>query len=282
MVLNRFPWWKNVLVIVVVFLAFLYALPNLYVEDPAVQISPASATSNLDQVILDKMTQALTNAHLPYKQVQLEDRSVLIRFASTDIQLKAKELIQQTLGENYLVALNLAPATPHWLRAIGAMPMKLGLDLRGGVHFLLQVDVDSVTKQRMEGDLNSIGQKLRNEHIRYSGIVRNGANGITVQFRTPDARDEASRFLTIHFSEFVWTKDNKTNDLQGILSPLALQQARQDTLDQAMNTLRNRVNELGVSEAVVQQQGATRVMVELPGIQDTAQAKNILGKTATP
>ncbi len=281
MVLNRFPWWKNVLVVVVVLLGFLYALPNLYVEDPSVQISPASAAFDLDQTAINNVSRALENAHLPYKQVQVENRSVLIRFASTDIQLKAKELIQATLGENYLVALNLAPATPHWLRAIGAMPMKLGLDLRGGVHFLLQVDVDSVTKQRMEGDLNSMGQELRNQRIRYAGMTRNGANGMTIQFRTPEARDDAANYLNQHFPEFVWTKDTRTTNLQGILSPLALQQARQDTLEQAMNTLRNRVNELGVSEAVVQQQGATRVMVELPGIQDTAQAKNILGKTAT-
>ncbi len=283
MVLNRFPWWKNLLVVCVVLLAFVYALPNVFIEDPSVQISPASATITLTQATLEKVTQALQSAQLPYKQIEPENRGALIRFNSTDIQLKAKELIQETLGNDYLVALNLAPATPHWLRAIGAMPMKLGLDLRGGVHFLLQVDVESVIKQRIEGDLNSIGQELRNQHIRYSGVTRNGSNGISVEFRTPDALEDAYSYLSQHFPEFAWTKAKDMNALvlQGMLSPAALQQARQDTLDQAMNTLRNRVNELGVSEAVVQQQGATRVMVELPGIQDTAQAKNILGKTAT-
>ncbi len=283
MVLNRYPWWKNLLVIAVVFVAFLYALPNLYVEDPSVQISPVSAAVNIDQATLDKITQTLQAAQLSYKQIEQQNRSALVRFASTDIQLKAKELLQQTLGGDYIVALNLAPATPNWLRAIGAMPMKLGLDLRGGVHFLLQVDVDSVTKQRIEGDLSNIGQELRNQHIRYSGIIRNGASGVTVQFRTADTIDDARSFLSQHFNEFTWTKDTAGGNfsLQGTLSPAALQQARQDTLEQTMNILRNRVNELGVSEAVVQQQGANRVVVDLPGIQDTVQAKSILGKTAT-
>lgn len=282
MVLNRFPLWKNLLIVFVVLLAFIYALPNLYVEDPAVQISPVSVTTTLDQATVEKVVQALQKAAIPYKQIQPENRGMLIRFASTDLQFKAKELIQETLGESYLVAINLAPATPHWLRAIGAMPMKLGLDLRGGVHLLLQVGVDTVIKQRIEGDLNNIGQELRNQHIRYSGITRDGANGISLQFRAADAMDEANRYVSQHFNEFTWTQDTKNGFvLTGVLSPQALQQARQETLEQAMNTLRNMVNELGVSEAVVQQQGATRVMVELPGIQDTAQAKNLLGKTAT-
>lgn len=282
MVLNRFPWWKNVLIVCVVFLAFIYALPNIYVEDPSVQITPASVTNAWDQATLDKVTQALQKAGIPYKQIQPVNRGVLIRFSSTDIQFKAKELIQETLGEPYLVAINLAPATPQWLRAIGAMPMKLGLDLRGGVHLLLQVGVDTVIKQRIEGDLNNIGQELRNQHIRYSGITRDGSNGMSIQFRAADAMEEANRYVNQHFNEFTWISDTKNGFvLQGVLSPPALQQARQETLDQAMNTLRNMVNELGVSEAVVQQQGTSRVMVELPGIQDTAQAKNLLGKTAT-
>ncbi|HSW94111.1 MAG TPA: protein translocase subunit SecD [Gammaproteobacteria bacterium] len=282
MVLNRFPWWKNAVIICVILLAFVYALPNVYVEDPAVQVSPASATIALDPMISDQIRQTLQKAGIPFKQIQPENRTVLIRFYSTDAQFKAKELIQESLGENYLAAINLAPATPGWLRAIGAMPMKLGLDLRGGVHLLLQVDVDTVIKQRIEGDLNNIGQELRKQHIRYSGMTREGDNGIRLQFRAQDAMDEANRYLSQHFGEFVFTKDTQNGlVLQGLLSPLALQQAHQETLDQAMNTLRNMVNELGVTEAVVQQQGTTRVMVELPGILDTAQAKNLLGKTAT-
>ena len=283
MVLNRFPWWKNLLVVAVVVIAFFYALPNLYVEDPSVQISGASPTITINQATIDQVKKTLDASQLGYKQIEQQNRSILIRFTSTDIQLKAKELIQKTLGENYLVALNLAPATPNWLRMIGAMPMKLGLDLRGGVHFLMQVDVETVTKQRIEGDVNNIGQELRNQRIRYSGVTRKGTNGLNVQFRSLDALESALSFLNQRFNEFTWTKNTKgdTFELQGVLSPQALVQASQDTLEQEMNILRNRVNELGVSEAVVQQQGATRIVVDLPGILDTTQAKNILGKTAT-
>ncbi|MEO8401024.1 MAG: protein translocase subunit SecD [Gammaproteobacteria bacterium] len=280
---NRYPWWKNLLVVGVIFIAFFYALPNLYGEDPAIQIKAANATVLVDQNTIDKINQTLKTAQISYKQLQPEDRGVLLRFSSTDVQLRAKDLLQEALGQDYLVALNLAPSTPNWLRAMGAMPMKLGLDLRGGVHLLLQVDVDSVTKQRIEGDLSNIGQELRNAHIRYSGITRNGNSGINLQFRTADALADAYSLVMQHFPEFTWIKDTSGGNfaLQGLLSPQALQQARQDTLEQAMTTLRNRVNELGVSEAIVQQQGATRVAVDLPGIQDSAQAKNILGKTAT-
>lgn len=279
MVLNRFPLWKNILVIVVMVIAFFYAAPNLFPEDPAVQISGASATTSVDENTIDKIKQSLQAAQIPFLSLQQQDRSLLVRFASTDTQFKAKELIQQTLGESYLVALNLAPTTPDWLRAIGAMPMKLGLDLRGGVHLLLQVDVDSVVKRRVEGDLNNIGQQLRNEHIRYSDVSRSGTNGIVLQFRAQDQLDNAFSYLSQHMSEFVWTKSNL--GLQGVLSPAAVMQARQDTLEQAMNTLRHLVNELGVSEAVVTSQGNSRVAVDLPGIQDSTQAKNLLGKTAT-
>jgi preprotein translocase subunit SecD len=279
MVLNRYPIWKNLLVLLIVVVAFIYASPILFGEDPAIQISGANATIAVDSNTIDKVTAALKKADISYIKLQQQDRSLLLRFTSTDVQFKAKEIIQQALGGDYLVALNLAHKTPHWLKTIGAMPMKLGLDLRGGVHLLLQVDVDAVLKQRVEGDLGSISQVLRNERIRYSNIVRQGTDGISVDFRTIDTLKDAKRMLTQHFPEFLWKQNNLT--LEGILSQQALLQAKQDTLEQAMNTLRNRVNELGVSEAVVQQQGANRVVIDLPGIQDTTQAKNILGKTAT-
>lgn len=279
MVLNRSPLWKTLLVIFVTLIGFLYAAPNLYGDDPAVQIRGSNAAIPVDTKTEDTVKQALQRAEISYQSLEDQDHSLLLRFASTDVQLKAKEIIQEALGNDYLVALNLAPKTPDWLKAIGAMPMKLGLDLRGGVHLLIQVDVDSVLKQRIEGDLNGISQTLRTERIRYAGVTRQGANGVLLQFRTMDALDEAYSVVSQRYSEFTWKKVDLT--LQGVLSPQALQQARQDTLEQAMNTLRNRVNELGVSEAVVQQQGASRVVVDLPGIQDTAQAKNILGKTAT-
>lgn len=280
--MNRYPIWKYVLILVVVIAAFIFAAPNLYGEDPAVQIVGANTTI-IDDKVLDTVNNALKTAGIEYKKVQFQNQKLLYRFVSTDVQLKAKEVIQEALGDNYLVALNLAPATPQWLQSIGAVPMKLGLDLRGGVEFLLQVDVDSVMKQRVEGDLRGIGQALRDERIRYTGINRRGDNTVELQFRAQDAQDAAYDFVNRRYNEFTWTKQTAGDSflLQGVLQPTALFQGRKETLEQAMNTLRNRVNELGVSEAVVQQQGESRVSVDLPGIQDTAEAKNILGKTAT-
>lgn len=279
MVLNRFPVWKNLLVICVTVVAFFYAVSNLFPEDPAVQISVANESSPLDDNAIHNIQSVLANANITYKKdLQLENHSLLLRFDKIDTQLRAKDLIQQALGGNYLVALNLAPTTPAWLKAIGALPMKLGLDLRGGIHLLLQIDIDSVLKQRMEGDTNNISQLLRNEHIRYAALSHN-PKGITLQFRLPEALAQANTLLTQHFPEFVWTKNSLL--LQGVLSPSAASQARRDTIEQEMNILRNRINELGVAEAVVQQQGDSRITIDLPGIQDSAQAKNILGKTAT-
>jgi preprotein translocase subunit SecD len=279
---NRYPVWKYILILVVIMGAFIYAAPNLYGEDPAVQIIGANTTIVDDQAV-EKVNTALTNAAITYKSMQFQNQKLLYRFTSTDIQLKAREVIQDALGENYLVALNLAPATPQWLQSFGAVPMKLGLDLQGGVEFLMQVDVDSVMKQRVEGDLRGIGQALRDEHIRYSGINRKADNLIELQFRTQDSLDNAFTFVNRRYNEFTWVKQAENGNflLQGTLLPASSFQERKETLEQEMNILRNRVNELGVSEAVVQQQGQSRVLVDLPGIQDTAEAKNILGKTAT-
>jgi preprotein translocase subunit SecD len=280
--INRYPLWKYLLILAVIVIAFIYAAPNLYGEYSAVQIMGANG-GVVDNQVLDKVSHALQTANVPYMDAQFQGQSLLVRFQSTDSQLKAKEIIQTELGDKYLVALNLAPATPNWLKSLGAMPMKLGLDLRGGVHFLLQVDVDSVMKQRVEGDLRGIGQALRDEHIRYSGITRKSDNQVVLQFRAQDALDAAYDFVRSHYQEFTWEKQTSANEfaLQGTLSPAAMFQARQETLEQAMNTLRNRVNELGVSEAIVQQQGENRVAIDLPGIQDTAEAKDLIGKTAT-
>lgn len=279
MVLNRYPLWKNLLVLIVMIVAFFYAAPNLFGYDPAIQISGANAAIPVTESTVTSTKQALQTMQINAKKVEWQNRSILLRFNSTDDQLKAREVIQQALGSDYLVALNLASRTPAWLKAIGAMPMKYGLDLRGGIHLLMQVDADSVLKQQVEGDLNNISQLLRTERIRYSGINRQNENNIVVEFRSEDALNDAYNVLTQHFNEFNWTKNNLT--LQGVFSPVVLQQARQEILEKTANTLRNRVNELGVSEAVVTQQGASRLAVDLPGILDTAEAKNILGKTAT-
>ncbi|OGT46510.1 MAG: protein-export membrane protein SecD [Gammaproteobacteria bacterium RIFCSPHIGHO2_12_FULL_41_20] len=282
--MNRYPVWKYILIVVVLICGVIYALPNLYGEVPAVQVAAANSAVTINSQLTDTIKQALTTANIAYTHAQQENRTVLFTFASPDVQLQAKEVIQQTLGENYLVALNLAPTTPVWLKSLGATPMKLGLDLRGGVHFLLQVDVNSVLQQRTEGDLHNIAQALRDEHIRYSGVFRQGKEGVMLQFRTLEAREDAYTFVTQRYPEFSWTKQSSAADefaLQGAWAPAALYQARQETLEQAMNTLRNRVNELGISEAIVQQQGDSRVSVDLPGVQDTAQAKSLIGKTAT-
>jgi preprotein translocase subunit SecD len=277
MILNRYPLWKNMVILLVMVVAFFYAAPNLFGDDPAVQISGANAAIVVDTSTKDTVIKALQTEQITAKKIDLQAHSLLLRFASNDVQLKAREVIQQALGNDYLVALNLAPQTPAWLKAIGAMPMKYGLDLRGGIYLLMQVDVDSVLKQQMESDLSNIAQLLRAEHIRYAAITRQEANSLTVEFRTLEALNEAYTLLSQHFTEFSWNKAHLT--LKGVFSAVALQQARQEVLEQTMNTLRNRVNELGVSEATVMQQGATRVAIELPGILDTAEAKNILGKT---
>lgn len=280
--MNRYPLWKYILIIVVIVAAFIYASPNLYPEYPAVQIMGANATQ-VDDKTVETAKEALLAAGIPYQDVQVRNQTILFRFETTDVQLKAKEVVQQALGDNYLAALNLTNTTPDWLRSIGAMPMKLGLDLRGGVHFLLQVDVNSVVQQRVEGDLRGIGQALREARIRYASVNRRADNQVVLQFRTQEAQSEAYSLVSSRYREFEWEKDTAGNEfvLKGSLSPSGIFQAKQEILEQAMNTLRNRVNELGVSEAIVQQQGESRVSVDLPGIQDTAEAKNILGKTAT-
>jgi len=280
--INRYPLWKYILIFVVLVAAFLYAAPNLYGDYPAVQVRGANATI-VDQQTLETVKEALQANQLAYHDMLFQDQTLVVRFTSTDLQLKAKAIIQTALGETYMVAINLSPAMPNWLKAIGALPMKLGLDLRGGVHFLLQVDVDSVVKQRTESDLRGISQALRDERIRYSNINRQASNQVEIEFRTQDTLNDGYDFVMRRYSEFTWTKENTNGRLilRGVLLPAAFFQAKEETLEQAMNTLRNRVNELGVSEAIVQQQGENRISVDLPGIQDTADAKNILGKTAT-
>jgi preprotein translocase subunit SecD len=270
--------WKNLLVLGVIIIAFLYAVPNIYGDDPGIQIMGSNATIPVDTNTEATLKSTLESSGIRYKSIGLNNHQILVRFFSNDVQLKARDVIQESLGRNYLVALNLAPRTPNWLKSIGAMPMKLGLDLRGGIHLLIEVDVDSVVKQRVEGDLNNISQTLRTERIRYVNLTRESNNNVSLQFRTSDALDDAYSLLSNRFREFTWSKNDLS--LQGVWSGSELQMVRQDIMDQTMNTLRHRVNELGVSEAIVQQQGANRIAVDLPGIVDTAQAKNILGKTA--
>ncbi|APF03636.1 TPA: protein translocase subunit SecD [Legionella pneumophila] len=276
---NKYPLWKNLMLIVIAVIGFVYAIPNLYTENPVVQIS--AGTDEDTETIKNQVESILKNANMDYKSLVVERDGVEVVFSSTDSQLLARDIIKNSLGSDYTVALNLAPSTPDWLEAIHADPMKQGLDLRGGVHFLLEVDVESVISRRYEGIMKNIGQELREAGIRYSGIRYLSDKGIELRFRDSESMENALVELRQKISDVVFVKTKTQNSILGAISPTELNSIRQNTIEQTMSILRNRVNELGVGEAVVQQQGATRVAVDLPGIQDAARAKQILGGTAT-
>lgn len=280
--LNRYPLWKNLLLLGILIIGLLYAAPNLYGDDPSVQISQIHHEQITNET-LNGVQSMLNRASIPYKKIERVGRDVLIRFGGTDAQLKAKELIHQALGDNYVVALNLAPATPHWLSAIHAEPMRLGLDLRGGVNFLLSIDENAVASQRLEGEGRNIGIAFRDAKVRYLALNRQKNNTILISFRDEDNFKRGYAVLNERFPQLLVKKVSNSNtfDLIVAFSPATVDEIRQYTVEQTMITLRNRVNELGVAEAVVQQQGMDRISVELPGVQDTARAKEILGGTAT-
>lgn len=276
---NKYPLWKNIALIIIVLIGLIYAIPNLYSEDPAVQVS---SQTSVDMAELKSRVQALLQeSGMKYTALSSTPEGLEIRFKSTDTQLLAHDELKNKLGQGYNVALNLMPATPAWLRKIGAEPMKQGLDLRGGVHFLLEVDVDSVIARRNEGLVKSIGQDLREANIRYSGIRYAADKGIQIRFRTAEIMDKAMIELQDKFPALSINKDKQNLTVAVALSAAEQNTIRQNTIEQTMSILRNRVNELGVGEAVVQQQGATRIAVDLPGIQDAARAQQILGGTAT-
>ncbi|MDI1352741.1 MAG: protein translocase subunit SecD [bacterium] len=276
---NKYPLWKNLMLIVIAVIGLIYAIPNLYTENPVVQIS---SDVGIDQEELKTQVEnILKQAKLNYSSIITENEGVEVVFSSTDAQLLARDVIKTSLGNKYTVALNLAPSTPHWLETIHAAPMKQGLDLRGGVHFLLEVDVESVISRRYEGIMKNIGQEMREIGVRYSGIRYIADKGIDLRFRDATAMNTALAALKQQIAGVDFVKSKTPNSIMGSLSPNELNTIRQNTIEQTMSILRNRVNELGVGEAVVQQQGATRVAVDLPGIQDAARAKQILGGTAT-
>ncbi|MCD6056168.1 MAG: hypothetical protein K0R12_1130 [Gammaproteobacteria bacterium] len=280
---NKYPLWKYLVLVVLVVFCFIYAIPNLYGDDPAVQIS-GLGTTEANQDTVNTVKTVLNKASLSYKSLQVEQNNLLlVRFADPAVQLQAQEYIKAALGDDYTVALNLAPATPRWLQAIGANPMKLGLDLRGGVHFLLYIDANAAIKKRIQDDLKEIGRNLRDAKIRYSQLRVDPNGNVDIAFRSQDAMEAAYSFLTGHYNEFSFEekKDNDQYHVIGNLSPAALTTERQAIVDQAILVLRNRINELGVSEPSVQQQGQDRVAVDLPGIQDATQAKQIIGGTST-
>ncbi|MGD9786379.1 MAG: protein translocase subunit SecD [Sulfuricellaceae bacterium] len=280
--MNRYPLWKYVVIAVALVLGLLYTLPNFYGESPAVQISPAKAVNKADSALLESAESALKQANVPYSGAVLDASGIKIRFADTDAQLKAKDILQGQLGSGYTVALNLLSSSPAWLHAVGALPMYLGLDLRGGVHFLLQVDMKAALDKaidRMSGDIRS---SLRDQKIPYSGVSREG-NQLKVKFRDAAGRSQGEAELAKSQPDLSFKEADEGGEpfLVGSLKPEATKRLQEYALQQNITTLRNRVNELGVAEPIIQQQGTDRVVVQLPGVQDTAKAKEILGRTAT-
>lgn len=280
--MNRYPLWRYLLIIFLVVFGIVYALPNIYGEDPAIQVSTQNA-SVLPADTTKKITDALSKQQISYLSAEQQTpHNLLIRFSDTESQLKAQDVIQATLGSNYVVALNLAPRTPAWLTAIGAKPMKLGLDLRGGIHFLLKVDVNAMLKERASGDIHAMGQTLREANIRYAGI-RSTKNGLSIRFRKQSDLKDALPVLKKQYPNYTYkqTEQGGYSVLSALMTPQNLVQLEQYAVEQNLATLRNRVNALGIGEPVIQQQGKDQISVDLPGIQDTARAKNIIGKVAT-
>ncbi|HCO00796.1 MAG TPA: protein translocase subunit SecD, partial [Methylophaga sp.] len=280
--MNRYPLWKNLLVVAVILTAIIYAMPNLFGDDPAVQVS-AGRLNSVDLQLVNEIESSLKQAEIPYKGVVLEENRLLIRFSEANEQLEARELIQQKLSsEDYIVALNLAPNTPAWLQSLGAEPMNLGLDLRGGVHFLMEVDMDAVLKQTLESYASDIRILLRDKTIRYTQVnVENGV--LTFGFREAADLDAAIDAIDREYNELVVAIDENAErpTVTINLNDTIVRETQNLALQQNITTLRNRINELGVAEPTVQQQGQDRIVVQLPGVQDTAQAKKILGATAT-
>lgn len=280
--MNRYPLWKYLVVGVALVIAFLYTLPNFYGEVPAVQVTPVRTTEKVDNALMQRVESVLAGNGFKPLGVAMDPRGIKARFPDTEIQLKAKDVLQADLGQGYTVALNLLPASPAWLASIGALPMYLGLDLRGGVHFLLQVDMPKAlekTAERYQGDVRTL---LREKKVRYVGLSREGAE-VQVKFRDAAQRDEARRAIESAYPELVLSDGQSGGEatLRAVLSKQAQTKTQEFALQQNLTTLRNRVNELGVAEPVIQQHGLDRLVVQLPGVQDTAKAKEILGRTAT-
>lgn len=267
------------MLIFAILIGLLYALPNLYGEDPAVQITGARGTAANEQT-LDQVRSLLDKEKIEAKSIALENGAILARFSNPDIQLRVREALLPALGDKFVVALNLAPATPKWLEAIGGEPMKLGLDLRGGVHFLMEVDMETALGKLQEQNVDSLRTLLRDEGIPYSSIRKTDNYGVEIRFRNADDRSKASDYLARRNQDLIF-RNGDNNSLKAIFTDERLRDARTYAVQQNITILRNRVNQLGVAEPLVQRQGADRIVVELPGIQDTARAKEILGATAT-
>jgi preprotein translocase subunit SecD len=286
--MNRYPLWKNILIALVLFFGLVFTLPNFYGEVPAVQVSSGKATLKLDAVLSGTIEQALRDAQVSYTGLFVDANSVRVRLETPDLQLRAKDAIEKKLNPDprdpsYVVALNLLSASPTWLTAIHALPMYLGLDLRGGVHFLLEVDMPGALTKRLDSTAGDLRTLLRDKDVRHAGITRQG-NTVQLRFRDAAQRDAARSAIAASTSDLqLADRDDGSDDLKLIaaLTPVAQQRIRDFAIKQNITTLHNRINELGVAEPVIQQQGVDRIVVQLPGVQDVAKAKDILGRTAT-
>jgi preprotein translocase subunit SecD len=285
--MNRYPLWKNILIAIAIVVGVIYTLPNFFGEAPAVQISPVKATLKSDAALLARVQEVLKGGGIASEGIQLDNVGVKARFKDTDVQIKAKDLLNRALNPDqtdpsYIVALNLLSNTPRWLIALRALPMYLGLDLRGGVHFLLEVDMKAAITKRLDGVATELRTQMRDRSIRHGGIAREG-NAIVLRIRDPEALDKAERLLKDTQSDFdlATATDGGESKIRMTLKPEALRRTQEGAVRQNITTLHNRINELGVAEPVIQQQGAERIVVQLPGVQDTAKAKDILGRTAS-
>ncbi|HXD04986.1 MAG TPA: protein translocase subunit SecD [Burkholderiaceae bacterium] len=285
--MNRYPWWKYAIIVVALLVGVVYTLPNFFGEAPAVQVSSGKATLKVDSGTATRVQQVLASASITPDFVQFDGNSVKARFNDTDTQLRAKDVLSRQLNPDasdpaYIVALNLLSRSPTWLTSLHALPMYLGLDLRGGVHFLMQVDMKAALTKRAEAMAGDIRTLLRDKNIRHAGIARNG-DSVSVRFRDRDTLAAARNVLADALPDLQWTEGTEGSDftLDGALKPEAARRVQDQALKQNITTLHNRINELGVAEPVIQQQGADRVVVQLPGVQDTAKAKDIIGRTAT-
>lgn len=285
--MNRYPLWKYAILVIAMLIGFIYTLPNFFGEVPAVQVSSAKVTVKLDASMESRVEQALSAAGIKADFVEFEGNSVKARFDSTDTQLKAKDAISKALNPDandpsYIVALNLLSRSPRWLSNLHAFPMYLGLDLRGGVHFLMQVDMKAALTKKAESLTGDVRTLLRDKNIRHAGISRDG-NTVVLAFRDAAAMTAARTLLSDQITDVQWTPGQSGDQptLTGALKPQSLVQVQETALKQNITTLHNRVNELGTSEPVIQQQGLDRIVVQLPGVQDTARAKDIIGRTAT-
>jgi preprotein translocase subunit SecD len=280
--MNKYPLWKYAIIAVALLVALVYAAPNLFGEVPAVQVSGVRATTKVDDAMRTTLTEALKAANVAPVDVDVTENATRFRFGDTDAQLKARDVIQGKVGPTYVVALNLVPNSPHWLQALGAKPMYLGLDLRGGVHFLLQVDMKSAANKAVERYVGDIRSLMRDKKIYYSGLSREG-DRIVVRFREPQQKTAALREIGTQMPDLVVREQQVGDEMQLIaqIKPEVVKANQDAALQQNIQTLRNRVNELGVAEPIVQQQGPERIVVQLAGVQDPGQAKEILGRTAT-